>query len=53
MIRNCLYKYESYQNTIKSLDAPDVTLSGPKINSSAARPPIALSIRANNLDFVV
>lgn len=38
--------------TFKSFEAPVVTFSGPKISSSAARPPIIVSIIANILDFV-
>lgn len=38
--------------TLKSLNAPVVTLLVPKINSSAARPPISESILANNCAFV-
>lgn len=41
------------KHTFKSFEAPDVILSGPNIISSAARPPIIVSIKANILDFVM
>lgn len=53
MKNHCYIKlYVLIRLTFKSFEAPVVTFSGPNINSSAARPPIIVSIIANILDFV-